>query len=71
MQLDSLKTYSEIKLSRQNCRHKLRFASDKIKLEANGFVSDSKYIAKNGLLKFGAGYLSRIIQKKLIRYFNK
>ena len=71
MQLDSLKTYSEIKLSKQNYRHKLRFASDKIKLEANGFVTDTKHIARNGLLKFGAGYLSRIIQKRLIRHFTK
>jgi hypothetical protein len=71
MQLDSLKTLNEIKLSKQNYRHKLRFASDSIKLEANGFVSDSKHIVSNGLLKLGTGYLARIIQKKLIHYFTK
>ncbi|MDY0104750.1 MAG: hypothetical protein RBS07_17585 [Lentimicrobium sp.] len=71
MQLNSIKTLNEIKLSKQNYRHKLRFASDKIKLEANGVVSDSKHIASIGLLKFGTGYLSGIIQKKLIHYFTK
>ncbi len=71
MRPDSLKTFNEIKLTRQNYRHKLRFASDDIKLEANGLVSDSKQIARDGLLKLGAGYLSSIIQKRLIRYFTK
>lgn len=71
MQLDSLKTFNEIKLSRQNYRHKLRFAADDIKLEAKGIVSDSKQIARNGLMKLGARYLSSFIQKRLIRYFTK
>lgn len=71
MQLDSLKTFDEIKLTRANIRHKLRFTAGDIKLESRGLVSDTKDIAKINIMQFGAGYLSRIVQKQIYRLFRK
>ena len=71
MQLDSLKTFDEIKLTRANIRHKLRFAAGDIKMESRGLVSDTKDIAKINIMQFGAGYLSKIVQKQIYRLFRK
>lgn len=69
MRLEDLKTFDEIKLTKENIRHKLRFASGDIKMERDGLFSDSKILAKSSLLQLGAGYATSLLQKRIIRFF--
>ena len=69
MGLESLKTFNEIKLTKENIRHKLRFASGDIKMETNGLVSDTKNLAKSSFLQLGAGYLTSFLQNRIMRFF--
>ena len=69
MGLESLKTFNEIKLTKENIRHKLRFASGDIKMETNGLVSDTKNLAKSSFLQLGAGYVTSFLQNRIMRFF--
>lgn len=69
MRLDSLKTFDEIKLTKENIRHKLRFAAGDIKMEKDGLLSDSKYLAKQSLIQLGAGYAINMLKDRIIRFF--
>lgn len=69
MRLESIKTFNEIKLTKENIRHKLRFAAGDIKMETNGLVGDTKNLAKSSLLQLGAGFATNFLQKRIIRFF--
>ena len=69
MRLEDLKTFDEIKLTKENIRHKLRFAAGDVKMETNGLVSDSKQLAKKSLFQLGAGYATSLLQNRIIRFF--
>ncbi len=69
MGLESLKTFNEIKLTKENIRHKLRFASGDIKMETNGLVSDTKNLVKSNFLQLGAGYATSFLQNRIMRFF--
>lgn len=68
MRLEDLKTFDEIKLTKENIRHKLRFAAGDVKMETNGLVSDSKQLAKKSLFQLGAGYATNLLQNRIIRF---
>lgn len=68
MRLENLKTFEEIKLTKENIRHKIRFASGDIKMETNGLVGDTKNLAKSSFLQLGAGYATSFLQNRIIRF---